>query len=111
MFNHVDGAWDALSADQQNEHQVWLQEFMQELEEKKNSRLVFFDMLESPRTVAKDIEGAVNVGVESILASGERPGGYYLIEAESLDEALKWARKGRFMIGSSIVFPITSYEF
>ena len=33
----------------------------------------------------------------------EQPGGYYIIDAESVEEAVEWAKKGRWLIGSNEV--------
>jgi hypothetical protein len=35
--------------------------------------------------------------------SPEQPGGFYIIEADSMEEAVDWAKKGRFMVGSNEV--------
>ena len=33
----------------------------------------------------------------------EQTGGYYLIEADSMDEAVEWVRRGRFLTSSNEV--------
>jgi hypothetical protein len=33
----------------------------------------------------------------------EYTGGFYVIEADSIEEAVEWARRGRFMVGANEV--------
>ena len=45
----------------------------------------------------------------STTVSQEQPGGYYIIEAETVDEAVEWAKKGRFIPGSNEVRQILDF--
>ena len=110
-FNHVDGAWDQLSDEERERHTVWLREFVAELREKKNAELVFLSLPDDARTVRKHPGGHIEVSAGPALSSTEFPGGYYIIEAESLAEAVTWAEKGRFMVGSNEVRQILDLSF
>ena len=42
------------------------------------------------------------------MSGPEQVGGYYIIEADTLDEAVEWARRGRWLVGSNEVRQIFS---
>jgi hypothetical protein len=107
-FNHVDGVWDALSAEQKEEHGKWLGQFAAALKTEKDTSLVFLGFPEQRKTVRMDEDGTVAVHDGPYLEANEQIGGYYIIDAESMDEAVEWAKKGRFMTGSNEVRPILS---
>lgn len=107
-FNHVDGVWDALSEEEKEEHGKWLSRFSAELESEKGASLVFLGFPEQRKTVRMHEDGAVRVHDGPYLDGNEQIGGYYIIDAESMDEAVEWAKKGRFMTGSNEVRPILS---
>ena len=54
--------------------------------------------------------GALEVLDGPAVAGPEQVGGYYIIEAESMEEAVEWARKGRFMRGSNEVREIADFQ-
>lgn len=63
-----------------------------------------------PRSEAKTIrmapDGARTLADGPFTDAAEQVGGVYVIEAESMDEAVEWARRGRFMVGANEVRPI-----
>jgi hypothetical protein len=97
-FNHIEGAWDGLSSQDRERHSGWLTDFMETLAREKESKLVFFA---NTKTVRMGTDGDIRVSDGPYHTGDEQPGGYYIIDAESMDEAIEWARKGRFMIGSN----------
>ncbi len=102
-FNHVDGAWDGLSAEDREAHGKWLERFVAELKEEKNSELVFLSPPDQRKHVRK-LPGQSNKVVDGPAIPGpEQVGGYYIIEADSIDEAVAWADKGRSLTGSNEV--------
>ncbi len=107
-FNHTDGVWDGLSPAQQEEHGKWLGEFVAQLRDQKGAELVFLGFPEQRKHVRMHDDRSVTVEDGPAIASSEQVGGYYIIEADSMDEALEWARKGRFMPGSNEVRAILS---
>lgn len=115
-FNHIDGAWDRLTPEQQAEHGRALREFMRVLEKEKGSHLVFLHPWQSARTVRLHADGRLEVSDGPRTAVGgadpgsEHPGGYYIIEADTVDEAVEWAKKGRFMVGSNEIRQIADFR-
>ena len=61
---------------------------------------------EQARTARRDATGAVRVTDGPFAETKEVVGGLYVIEAESLDEALEWAKRSRFIPGSNEVRPV-----
>jgi hypothetical protein len=110
-FNHVDGVWDGLSPAEQQQHGVVLKEFVEALEKEKNAKLVFFHPAQKAKTVRQYPDGRVEVLDGPYQQSNEQPGGYYIIETDTLDEALEWARRGRFMTGSNEVRQLADFSF
>lgn len=84
---------------------------MAELEREKQARLVFLAPPQKAATVRMLDDGRVEVTNGPYRESNEQPGGYYIIEAESMEEAVEWARKGRFMTGSNEVRQILDLGF
>ena len=58
------------------------------------------------KTVRRDASGRATVSDGPYAETKEVLGGFYLIEAKSLDEALVWAERGRFIPGSNEVRPL-----
>ncbi len=108
-FNHIDGEWDRLAAEQQERHGTLLREFMAGLEAEKGAQLVFFQPVEQAKTVRMHPDGSIEVTDGPYREGAEQPGGYYIIEAESMDVAVEWARKGRFLLGSNEVREIVEF--
>lgn len=102
-FNHIDGEWDRQTPEEQERHGSLLGEFMAELKAEQGARLVFLEPVEQAETVRMHPDGSIEVTDGPYREGAEQPGGYYIVEAESMDEAVEWARKGRFLVGSSEV--------
>jgi hypothetical protein len=107
-FNHVEGVWDQLTAEQRESHAQWLEKFTAELAEQKGAELVFLSFPQQRKTVRKHPDGQLRVTDGPAIPGPEQVGGYYIIEAESLDEAVVWAEKGRWLVGSNEVRQILS---
>jgi hypothetical protein len=110
-FNHIDGEWEKLTPDERERHGSWLKEFMSALEAEKDTRLVFLRRVTEAKTVRRHAEGRLEVTDGPCRQLSEQPGGFYIIEAESMEEAVEWAKKGRFMVGSNEVREITDVRF
>ena len=102
-FNHLDGVWERLSADEQEGHAKWLERFVAELAAEKNSKLVFIAPPDRRKAVRKHADGKIEVTDGPAIAGPEQMGGYYIIDADSIDEAVEWAKKGRWLVGSNEV--------
>lgn len=98
------GAWGRLSPAQQAEVMAKHAEFQRALE--AAGKYVLSHQLHpasEAKTVRRDEHGRFRITDGPFAESKELSGGFYLIEADSLDEALDWARKGRFIAGSNEV--------
>lgn len=100
-------AWDALSADEQERIVGEHEEFTKQLE--AAGRYVTSFRLRpaaEATSVRRDGAGAVSVTKGAFAETPDEIGGLYVIEADSMEEALEWGRRSRFMIGANEVRPI-----
>ncbi|MBW2416772.1 MAG: hypothetical protein JRG76_19930 [Deltaproteobacteria bacterium] len=95
---HTDGEWEKLTPTEQAQHGGFLKDFVQALHE-KGSELVFFHPPASAKTVRKHGDGTIRVTDGPVEDTHEALGCYYVIETETLEEAVEWAEKGRWMVG------------
>lgn len=102
-FNHVEGVWDGLSEEEREAHNQWLAQFTSDLATEKQSKLVFLSPPDQRRTVRKQGNGHLVVSEGPAIPGPEQVGGYYIIEADSIEEAVTWAEKGRWLVGSNEV--------
>jgi hypothetical protein len=68
-----------------------------------NTSMVFFDKPQNARTVRLDRDGNMTVTDGPLLNDKEIVGGYFIFEAESMDEAIDLAKRGRYLVGSNEV--------
>jgi hypothetical protein len=102
-FNHIDGVWDDLSEEARAAHGDWLAKFVAELKAEKNAQLVFMSPADQRKTVRKHPDGAIQIEDGPFAPGPEQIGGYYIIEADSWEEAVEWGRRGRWLTGSNEV--------
>ena len=102
-FNHIDGVWDKLTPQEQELHGGQLADFMRALKAEKNAELVFLAPKQQSTTVRIDDDKSLAVHDGPINDDPEYLGGYFIIEADTREEAIDWAKKGRFLIGSNEV--------
>jgi hypothetical protein len=102
-FSHVAGAWDRLSPEEHEAHGRWLARFTAELRQEKGATLVFLATADQRRIARKHESGEIEVSQGPAIPGPEQVGGYYIIDAESIEEAVVWARKGRWLVGSNEV--------
>ena len=107
-FNHVDGVWERLSRQDREAHGEWLARFIAELSDEKDARLVFLAPVDQRKTVRRHENGKVEVTDGPAIPGPEQVGGYYIIDAESFEDAIAWAKKGRWLVGSNEVRQIFS---
>jgi hypothetical protein len=101
------GAWEKLSAAEQAQVIERHGAFRRALE--AEGKYVGEHRLAGPetaRTVKLDARGQVYVTDGPFTESKEVVGGLYIIEAETIDEAVEWTRRCRFIPGSSEVRPL-----
>jgi hypothetical protein len=109
-FNHVEGEWEKLSDSEREGHTNSLRDFSQALKREKGTNLVFFAPPQHAQTVRIDSGTPLQVLDGPALPGPEASGGYYVIEADSLDEAIEWAKRGRFLVGSNEVRQIIEFQ-
>ena len=102
-FNHIAGGTDDLSDAEREQHGSWLADFQRALRAEKDSRLVFLMPVAEAKTVRKRPDGRIEVSDGPYAENIEQPGGYYVIEAESIEEAVEWGKRGRWLVGSNEV--------
>ncbi len=103
----IEGTWDALTPEEQERVLERHDEFRAALE--AEGRFVLSLHLrprEEARTVRRDAAGAFTREEGPFSRAPEGAGGFCVIEAESMDEALTWAERGRFIEGANEVRPI-----
>ncbi|MCZ6707192.1 MAG: YciI family protein [Chloroflexi bacterium] len=108
-FNHIDGEWDKLTPDEQASHGAQLGDLMRALREEQGTQLVFLAPKEDAKTVRIRTDKRLEVVDGPPSDSPEQLGGYYVVEADSMQEAVEWARRGRFLVGSNEVREIVEF--
>ncbi len=101
------GAWDALSPEEQQRIVGEHESFGKDLE--SSGKYVTSFRLRPPqeaRCVRRDVAGALSESDGAFAETAEEIGGLYVIEADSMEEALAWARRSRFMVGTNEVRPV-----
>lgn len=104
LMSAAEGVWDELTAEQREEVFRKHEEYAAALERER--RLVSSGRLApapEARTVTRLPNGRVVVTDGPFAESKEVVGGYYIIEADSLRDAVEWAKRGRFIAGSNEV--------
>jgi hypothetical protein len=100
----IEGSWDGLGPEAQQRILEQHARYRTALEEAG----CFVDALHlHPRTEAKTVrmleDGSTEVADGPYHTSPEYMGGCYVIETASQEEAIEWARRGRFMVGANEV--------
>ena len=101
------GAWERLTAPEQEAVFRRHEEFEASL--RREGKYVLSGRLDgaaAAKTVRRDARGRFKVVDGPFAETKEVLGGFYVIEAESLAEALAWAEQGRFIAGSNEVRPL-----
>ena len=101
------GAWNLLTAEEQAEVMREHRRFQQALEaEGKYIASYRLAPAAAARTLRRSANGKTSVTDGPYAEIKEVIGGLYVIEADSLEEALEWARRSRFIPGSNEVRPL-----
>ena len=107
MMTDIEGEWDRLSASEQDRVIAAHAEIEKEL--RAQGKFVSSSRLRpsvEAKTVRLRADGTTVVTDGPFTETKEALGGYYLIECPSMDEALRWARRLRFIVGANEVRPI-----
>lgn len=104
LMTDIEGQWEALPEQRQREILAKHEAFRRALEAAgRFVEVLHFHPRSEARTVRMARTGEISTAQGPFSEAREYVGGLYVIEADSLDEAADWARKGRFMIGANEV--------
>jgi hypothetical protein len=109
FFNHVEEVWEGLDEATRARHQETLAGLIGDLAAKQKTKMIFFAAPSAARTVRQYPDGHQETLTGPSRPGPEQPGGYYVIEADSIDDAVEWARRGRFLTGSNEVREIIEF--
>lgn len=98
-----------MTPDEQASHSAQLGDLMRALQEEQGTQLVFLAPKENAKTVRIRTDKRLEVVDGPPSDSPEQLGGYYVVEADSMEEAVEWARRGRFLVGSNEVREIVEF--
>jgi hypothetical protein len=104
MMTNVDDAWDRLAPAEQRRildaHEAVTRALTAEGKLVASHRL---RPAREARTIRMEDDGRIGLHDGPFGETKEVVGGYYVLECESIDEAVEWARRLRFMPGSNEV--------
>lgn len=116
-FTHVTGEWAdrvprwaELSDEEKQGVAAHLKESMDALETEQDTKMIFFDAPENARTVRMHKDGTLDVEEKALLNGDEFVGGYFIIDVDSMDEALDWAKRTRWLVGANEVREIKELQ-
>ena len=117
-FTHVAGEWAdrvprwaELSDEEKQGIAGHLKESMDALETEQDAKMVFFNAPENARTVRMHKDGSLDVEEGALLSGNEFVGGYFIIDVDSMDAALDWAKRTRWLVGANEVREIKEPQF
>lgn len=100
----IEGTWDALDAGRQREILAAHEQLKADLRAAgRYVDVLHFHPRSEARTVRMHEDGSVTSTEGPFSQAPEYVGGIYVIEADSMEEAVDWARRARFMIGANEV--------
>ena len=100
----IAGAWEALEPQQQADVLSRHTQLKEELAEAGCFvEALHFHPHSEARTVRMDADGTLTTTDGPFSNATEYVGGIYVIECDSMEEAVAWARRARFMIGANEV--------
>lgn len=109
-FTHTKGEmadrvprWESLSLDEKRGIANHVKDLAIALEKDQGAKMVFFGPPEEARTLRLNRDGGIDITEGPLVDGNEFVGGYFIIEAGSMEEALEWARRGRWLVGSNEV--------
>jgi hypothetical protein len=102
-FTHIEGAAANVAKDDIPKLIQSHQEWERDVETHPNSSLVYFGNPSDAKTVRLDASGELSVHDGPYTGGPEAAGGFYIVEAESLEGAVEIAKRHRWMPGSNEV--------
>jgi hypothetical protein len=98
MMSNIEDAWDRLTPTEQE--RIFEDHSTVQRELETQGKIITHGRLRpgsEARTVRMDADGRVTVTDGPFTETREVMGGYYILECASMDEAVQWARRLRFM--------------
>lgn len=102
-FTHVDGAADGLSRDEAERMVEAHRQWVRDIDALERSSLVYLAPKGEARTVRRGEDGRLEASDGPVFPGPEAPGGFMIVEAESLEDAVGVARRYRWLPGSNEV--------
>ena len=102
-FTHVEGATAKLSKEDVPRMIEAHREWARDTDSQEHSSLVYLAPANEAKNVRLHADGRLEVTDGTFGGGKEAPGGFTIIEAESLDEALEYAKRHRWLPGSNEV--------
>jgi len=103
-FRHIiDTGFDQLAPDERERMASAHRDFVRALAEEQHTSMVFFGDPAQAKVVRRRRDGRHEVLHGPYVQGAEFEGGYFIVEAASLDEAVEWAKRGRYMLGTNEV--------
>ena len=100
----IEGEWDRLPMDRRQAILAEHEAFAAALSAAgKLVAVLHFHPRSDAKTIRMAPDGSLTLVDGPFTDAAEQVGGVYVIEAESMDEAVEWARRGRFMVGANEV--------
>ncbi len=109
-FTHIDGAWEKLSPSELENVQAQHKEFVRVLREEQNTQMTFFTPPGDAKTVRRTLDWGLEVSDGTLLPSPEFVGGYFIMQADSMDDAVEFAKRGRYMFGANEIREIVESD-
>jgi len=95
--------WKELTDEEKREIGDHVKQLAARLKEEQNTSMVFFGSPKEAVTVHLDKEGTLSVDDGTLLEGDEFVGGYFIIDVDSKETALEWAKQTRWLVGSNEV--------
>ena len=100
-FTHIEGAWEKLSPSELENIQTQHKEFVRVLEDEQKTQMTFFKPPTEAKTVRRKEDWNLEITDGPLLPGPEFTGGYFIIGADSMDDAVEFAKRGRYMFGAN----------
>jgi hypothetical protein len=99
-FRHLlDSGWDQLDETERQRVMQQHEAFQTALREEQDTDLVFLAPPDQAKTIRGRRGGQVEVIDGPYSNAAEFVGGYFIVEVDSMEEAVEWGKRGRYMIG------------
>jgi hypothetical protein len=105
LMTSLEGAWEALSESEQQGVMAQHDAFQRKLES-EGRFVATYHVQDEARTVRRSATGEITTTSEPFSGRRECVGGLYVIEADSIEEATRWAQESRFIPGANEVRPL-----